>query len=85
MGGIISSILAGILIEKDQERRLTSSWHETGTAVGFVREHRSETDVGLLQLDEGIVFENSFVGMNASAKTPILANTYVPDSFVTRP
>jgi hypothetical protein len=39
-----------------------------GTRVGFVRERIGETDIALAQLDEGVVFENSFMEMDYSAK-----------------
>lgn len=62
---------------------------EPGTTVGYVRERMGDTDIALAQLDDGIVFENKFLEVNASAKTLIpsedqrLNDTYLMDSFVT--
>jgi hypothetical protein len=60
-----------------------------GTAVGFVRERMGNRDIALAQLDEGVVFENSFMEMEYAAKTFIHINDqmvkdeYIIDSFTT--
>jgi hypothetical protein len=44
-----------------------------GTTIGFVRERPNErlgdSDIALMQLDQGIQFENRFMDMNSVAKT----------------
>ena len=60
-----------------------------GTRVGFVRERIGETDIALAQLDEGVVFENSFMEMDYSAKSFVRStdqsytDEYMIDSFTT--
>ncbi|KAK3934635.1 hypothetical protein QBC46DRAFT_347429 [Diplogelasinospora grovesii] len=63
--------------------------HKAGTAVGYVRERIGDTDIALAQLDNGIVFENTFMDIDASAKTLVSTNDqnpgdeYLIDSHVT--
>ncbi|KAK1766322.1 hypothetical protein QBC33DRAFT_116863 [Phialemonium atrogriseum] len=60
-----------------------------GTPVGIVTERVGDTDIALAQLDNGIVFENTFMETNAIAKTLVhskfqsMRDVYVIDSFVT--
>ncbi len=39
-----------------------------GTTIGYVRERVGDGDVALMQLDDSVVFENSFTEMDAAAK-----------------
>jgi hypothetical protein len=60
-----------------------------GTRVRFVRERIGGTDIALAQLDEGVVFENSFMEMDYSAKAFVhsidqsYTDEYMIDSFTT--
>jgi len=96
-GNTYTSVSAGVMIRKGNERRLTCPWHcwedhdkqypgllgkdddeakrvfivvqgEKGTKVGYVKERVGKTDIALAKLDDGIVFQNTFMDVNATAK-----------------
>jgi hypothetical protein len=57
--------------------------------VGYVAERLGKTDIGLVKLDDGIVFSNRFLDIDSSAKTLLRlgevsqGDTILIDSFVT--
>ncbi|KAK3997728.1 hypothetical protein QBC44DRAFT_228647 [Cladorrhinum sp. PSN332] len=117
-GDAYSQISAGILVKKDDELRVTVSYHnwakpisdypgllgvdsaharevfgagqgDPGTPFGHLTGRIGETDIALLKLDEGVVFENRFMEFDAVPKELVKfaqvqrADTYVFDGCTT--